>query len=585
MQGFIYYTKKINKMKRKIFQFSSLVFLGLIFTGCSKDFVDLKPIASPAEATYYRTMASADKAITACYSTFCIEKVWDLTIMMTLGSISSDEAEAGAGGKSDVLEFQHIDEFTFTPSEANVFQWPWGYIYRTIKFCNVAIQNLPEISQATDPNFDAVMLKRRLGEAYFLRAFNYFTLCQIFGGVPLFDKVPDANGYNKPRSSIAEVYKLIKSDLQIAIASLPEKDGWGDAATNEANVGRASKGTALALMAKVFLYESSYAKYCTDNTAFNGCVQHWDSAQYYADQVITSGKYSLMGIDGTKFDTWRGPNTGGYQTEFMVAGNNSSEAVFEIQNAQDGLNWFDTRGTALVQWCTARKISPVPGSPGNGADFGWGWWCPSNFLISQYEPGDPRLKATVMTDQDSINCYKDNGDKLVWGYPNYTVLKGQTGLAQGSRKYECSYDEFWKKTKIWEDGPIHVKLIRYADVILFAAEAAFEQGKTGVGAGEAGYYLNMVRTRARNSGSTSSPANYTGAVTHDNIVHERLIELACEGHRFFDLVRWNLADQYLNTTLADGSTVEFIKGKNEFFPIPDKEIVLSNGVLTQYGNW
>jgi hypothetical protein len=191
-----------------------------------------------------------------------------------------------------------------------------------------------------------------------------------------------------------------------------------------------------------------------------------------------------------------------------------------------------------------------------------------------------------MTDQDSINCYPDAGAKLVWGYPNFTVLKAGTGLATNSRKYECSYDEFWSKTRGWEDGPIHVKLMRYADVLLFAAEAALESGKTGNAIGEAGYYINMVRTRARNSGNTNSPADITTrAITHDDIVHERLIELACEGHRFFDLVRWNLADHYLNTTLADGSAVAFVKGKNEFFPVPDKEITLSNGVLTQYGSW
>jgi len=561
-------------MKTMNIKYISAAILGLLMMACSEDFVDLKPIASGSEATYYTTMTSADQAITACYSNFCMEKLWDLTIMMGMGSIASDEAEAGAGGKTDVLAYNHIDQLRHTSSEADIFDWTWGYLYKTINYCNVAILRLPDISIDSDPTYDATLIKERMGEAYFLRAFNYFTLSQIYGGVPVYDKILAVDEYNKPRNSIAEVYALIKSDLAKAIEDLPERDGWG------ADIGRASKGAANALMAKVYLYESSYAKYYTGDERFEGLTQHWDSVSYYARKVINSGQYKLVWIDGERFSTWRSDNTGGYQWIFMLAGNNSKESVFEIQNTQDGQAWFYTRGTALCRWTAPRKLNTIYSETTDGVDYGWGWWSPAKALTSAYETGDPRYKATVMTEGDSVLCNVASDKGVAWRTVNFNILKAATGLNTLSRKYECSYEEYWKNSKGWQDGPIHVKLIRYADVVLFAAEAEFEMGNTD----KALEYINMVRTRARMSGDTGSPANLT-SISHDDIVHERLVELGCEGHRFFDLVRWNLATKYLNHTLADGDEIVFVPGKHEFFPIPEQQIGLSNGVLKQYSGW
>lgn len=199
--------------------------IGTLALACSDSFIETKPIATATEESFYTTMASADMAITACYSTFNIEKVWDLSIMMTMGSIASDEAEAGAGGKTDVIEFQHVDQLRQTAQEANVFEWTWGYLYRGIGYCNVALAKIPGITPETDANYDGALLQKRMGEAHFIRAINYFTLTQMYGGVPLLDHVPSPSEYNTPRSSIAEVYGLIKSDLKQAIDVLPKKSG------------------------------------------------------------------------------------------------------------------------------------------------------------------------------------------------------------------------------------------------------------------------------------------------------------------------------------------------------------------------
>jgi hypothetical protein len=395
----------------------------------------------------------------------------------------------------------------------------------------------------------------------------------MFGGVPLVDHILSPSEYKQGRSEIYEIINLIKSDLRIAIASLPEKHEWGD------QVGRASKGAAMALMAKTYLYESSYAHYYNNDERFTGLNERWDSVLYWAEQVMNLPDYSLVGINGERYGTWRGPNTGGYQWLFMVDGNNSEESVFSIQSRQDDLGWFDSRGTALIRWCAPRKINISTGGA-DGADFGWGWWCPTDFLVNAYEPGDPRYKATVLEEGDTM-LVVDAGD-TVWVTPNFNILRDGTGLHRNQRKYECSPQEYWSVTGEWKEGPTNVKLIRFADVVLWASEAAMMTGNND----KALQYINMVRQRARNSGDDPNVLpDITGTVTLDHIVQERLVELAMEGHRFYDLVRWNLATQYLNHTLADGDPITFESPKNDFFPIPIGEIALSGNKLTQYPGW
>ncbi len=554
----------------KIQLFKKLIIIILLYSvvSCKPDFLDTKPIGKLAPETFYTTMESADMAVTTCYSWFKIEKVWDLTIMMIMGSVASDEAETGGGTKSNVPEFQVVDQLRHVSNTPKIFEWTWGYLFQAINACNIAINELPNVTEETDRNFNAQLLKSRIAEAHFLRAFNFFYLTMIHGGVPLVDHVLLPEEYQMPRSDISEIYKLIKSDLNIAIRDLPKKSEWGD------EIGRVSKETAQALLAKLYLFESSYAKYCSDDTRFTGMTQHWDSAAYWAEQVINSGEFELVGLDGERFNTWRDPDpnvasTGGYQYIFMMDANNSKEGVFEIQCRNDGLGWFYSRGEALVTWCAPYMINKKDGT---STTHGWGWWCPSDFLVNQYEVGDPRYKATVLEEDDTLLT------SFGWVTPNFDELKYWTGNHRHSRKYECSPDEVLVGPGNWPMGPINIKMIRFADVLLWASEAYFEMNNQN----KALEYINLVRQRARNSGSDLNVLPSFTSLTHDDLVHERLVELACEGHRFFDLVRWNLAEKYLNHTLADGDHIEFRKGTNEFFPIPSQEIVQSGGVLEQY---
>ena len=550
----------------------------LLLFSCNDKFLDTKPIATSDESAFFATMESADLATTTCYSNFSMEKLWDLSIVMTMGSIASDEAECGAGGKNDVVEFQAIDQLRQNANTPNVFDQTYGYLYRSINYCNVVLEKLPEIP-ASAKGYNAEIISERMGEAYFLRAFNYFYLTMMYGGVPLVDHQLAPSEYYQPRADISDIYTLMKSDLRSAMQRLPERSEWGTS-----DIGRASKGAAEALMAKLYLYESSYAKYYPSDpdNRFVGLSQHWDSVVYWAEKVIGSGEYELIGSNGERYDSWRDPanGVGGYTWIFQVGANNSKEEVFSIQSRMDGLGWFYSRGTPLDRWAAPRGINAPDGSVTEAVP-GWGWWCPSDYMVDAFsqETGnpadDPRYKATVMEDTDSLLYW--TGSAAVWVTPNYSVLQAATGVHRSQRKYEASPDEYWAIATSWKEGPTNVKMIRYADVILWNAEAYFEMGNNA----KALENINLVRTRARMSGNTGFPKDLTGTLTHDDIVHERMIELGLEGHRYFDLIRWNLGSKYLNHELSDGDKITFQPGR-EFYPLPAAEVQLSKGKLKQY---
>jgi starch-binding outer membrane protein, SusD/RagB family len=442
-------------MKTAFYKIFFILILTLLGISCDDSFLDTKPIALASPETFYTTVESIDLALTTCYSYFKVEKVWDLSIVMTMGSIASDEAEAGAGGKGDVVQFQHIDQLRHTPSEAQVFEQTWGYLFRAIGACNVAIEAIPTI----EPENAAATatLDQRLGEAYFLRAFNFFYLTIMYGGVPKVDHVLTPDEFTMARSPLSEILDLIKSDLAIAIDKLPTKAEWGNS-----NVGRASKGAAMAMLAKTYLYESSYAKNYADDDRFAGCVANWDSVVYWAQQVIDMPDYEMIGMSGEKFTTWRdaegtSPATSAFQYIFMYPANNSSEGVFEIQARNDGLGWFYSRGEALVTWCAPRKVHNAAG--GGNLDHGWGWWCPTNFLMNSFETGDPRMEATILDADDSLLS-----DVYGWVTPNFNDLIDGTGLDKNSHKYECAPEEVVVGPSNWPMGPINLKMIRIADV-------------------------------------------------------------------------------------------------------------------------
>jgi hypothetical protein len=551
-------------MKNKILIYISLLLLGVFANSCSKDFLELHPIAADNEAAFYKTMLHADQAVTACYSQFNNRSAWDRDLIMSFGDMASDDAEAGGKNVNEVVEAENINRLITDPTGEFVDQI-YGTLYRGINFANIAIEKLPSIAE-TDPDVNLDLLAKRIAEAKFIRAINHFYLTILFGEVPLVDHVLGPSEYSNPRASFRELFDLIEKDLKEAMEVLPERGGWNG------EEGRATKGACKALLARSYLYESSYAKYYKgQDSRFDGCNERWGDALKYADEVINSGKYQLVGINGETYNTWRSPQTNGFSYIFTLEGDGSPEVVFEITCVGEGKAYDVARGQSLTHWASCRRYIDANGNS-QDTEY-WGLALPHPGLKAAFDPGDPRLEASI--------GWEGGGDSIeISGGKRYPMSFDQCVTKCYARKYEASAAQYIDAEVTWHAAPTNVKLIRFADVYLIAAEAALMTGDNT----KALNYVNKVRERARMCGTSGQPAPLA-SVSFNDIVNERRLEFCGEGQRFFDIVRWNLAYDLLNGETFDGTALHFTRGKNEFQPIPQREIELSEGNIQQYPGW
>jgi hypothetical protein len=487
---------------------------------------------------------------------------------LMFGDCRSDDSETGGDGSYDIPSLQELMLFNI-PSDNQDIANTWFRAYNIIFFCDGVIRLAPTVG------LDSWIEEQYIAEAKFIQSLMLFYLAINYDSIQIytnfnnwklegtFNDYDATNRLYTEANTIAEVFSKIKQDLAEAIEDLPLRSELpgGD-------LFRATKGAANALMAKVYIFQSSYAKNYPGDPRFNEMTERWDLALQYAEEVINSGEYQLVGLDGETFNTWWDISylypsaTSGYRYIFTVDGNDSPESVFAAKNLMLGQGWHPYGGNGMTKFTTCRKYY---NSGDISTDYGWGFNVPSQILVNAFaeESGDaaddPRFIVNVGGEGDSL--YIDEGTGSEWFLMDHS--SSATGMA--CRKYECSPDEFWLESWEWTDGPMNIPVIRYADVILWAAEAAFETGDET----KALYYINMVRQRARNSGSTGYPANLL-SVSLEDIIHERQLELALEGHRFYDLVRWNRALIKLNGLFNETyyHTIEFETGRDEFLPVP-----------------
>ena len=557
-------TFKYNKMKKKLNLNILISLLILLSMGCSEDYLDIRPIAAENSGSFYLLEEDAIQAVTTAYAMFN-HVSYDKNLIMVLDACS-DDAEAGGEFVNEVPSFENFNRLV-PLTTAGELETTYGVSFRAIYFSNLALEKIPGIPE-TDPEADTVLLNRLMAECKFLRAIHYSNLTRYFGGVPYVDHVLGSDEYYGAKAPLKDLYAFMEADLKAAIAVLPERSGYGSS-----DIGRASKGAARALLARILLYESSYARNYPGDERFEGMEERWDEALEYAEQVINSEEYSLPGSEGERYYSWRQPQTNGYRYVFTSNGDNT-EGIFEIQDITDGLGWADARGNAITQYISARRYTDTVGVSQN-TDY-WGLNLPTQSLVDEFETGDPRLSASI--------AYEGSGDSIeVAGGDRYPISFDKSVTNTYCIKYECSAAEFKDVPNTpWHSAPINIKLIRYADVLLMASEAAVMLNQNG----KALQYINKVRTRARLCGPAGNtvPADLTGTVTLDDIIHERRVELNMEGYRFTDLVRWNLATQYLNHFTADGYEVIFESPKHDFIPLPEREITV-NPNLVQYNGW
>ncbi|MDP4290852.1 MAG: RagB/SusD family nutrient uptake outer membrane protein [Bacteroidota bacterium] len=488
--------KSTKYFKQKIFGVALVTFL-IAGQSCKKSFLNVPLQNQQPAVAFFQNAADATKAVNAMYANL---REWTNIAFAPIAveSLGSDDAEKGSS-PNDASFMNDFDNFTATAGEGQILDF-WHGQYQTINLANVVLDNVPQI------NMDNNLKARYVAEAKFIRAYSYFRLVRAFGDVPLRLTVPEnLSEYNIPRSPKATVYSAIESDLTDAASVLPQSYPATD-------IGRATKGAALALHAKVAMYQ-----------------KHWSDVVTYTNQIMQLG-YSLF------------PN---FEQLFRYNNKNNSESIFEVQ-------CMLVPGNPDASNSQYSQVQGVRGSTGGG----WGFDVPTQDLVNEFEAGDPRLQGTVIfrgtttPEGDAIPAIGDN--------PRYN-MKSYVPFSQ----FVSGYNEGCQQNKI---------VLRYADVLLMNAEANNELGQSAAALAS----LELVRARARQGNN----AILTKVTTTDQnalrtaIYHERRVELAMEFDRYFDVIRQGRG-------LAVFGPKGWKANKNEVWPIPQNEIDLSAGVLTQ----
>ncbi|HEX2722038.1 MAG TPA: RagB/SusD family nutrient uptake outer membrane protein [Gemmatimonadaceae bacterium] len=477
--------------------------LGGAITACNQE-LELTNPNQPSTNSFWQTQADAILGINATYNGLMNNGTygrWEAFVF----DLRSDEGMV-------VSPWTELSNFTkFTQSDYN-FEVPrevWQHHYQTIFRANQVVDRVPEI------NMDATMRSRIVGEAKFIRGLLYYNLVNLFGSVPLI--VRTAEPTDRPASAgEADIYTQIEKDLNDASGVLPTAYSGGD-------VGRATKGAALAMLGKAQLQR-----------------RNWSAAATTLASVIAIPGYDLMA---------------NYADNFTDKFENNKESVFEVQFGDE------TQLSAGVRGLNIPKMIGPCGGPSycDGRPTRWFF---DQFMIEKTVTGgvDPRLDAT-----------------LFYNYPGATVY-GVPFLANGRGPNDIffkKYGEYYipNNDQNW-DNPINYRVIRFADVLLMEAEALNELGNTA----GAYQFINRVRARAQ---LAPLPAGLTQAQMRDRILKERLLEFGLEAQRWNDLKRHNLLSKSL--AVNDPEYNFFVPGKSENLPIPQTEIDLNPNVRQNPG--
>lgn len=548
---------------KKIQIMTLALFCGVLLTGCKDYLTEIEPGTTRLE-DYFTSTAAATANVNGCYvpmmweynKTYCSE--W------FIGDIVSDDALKGGGSTTDMADAYDMENWRTTSQNTLLLDF-YRAQYIGIGRCNLAIRYISNMEVGIDKEFTQSMKERLLGEAYYLRAYYYFRLVRIYAGVPLVvDVIDDAARWGQPRASVDAIYTQILSDLEMANKYL-----WVRSRLGDNDLGRATKGAAQAMLLKTNLYMASPYWSSQVNKAQADC---YADAKAWGDSIISSGEYTLC------------PK---YEDNFTLAGENGQESVFEIQYAeeewgdygdgQDPINFGHTSGS-FTQILMRSRSSRIGG--------GWGFDKPTENLYNEFETADSiRRDVAILNPADSLIETPKQEKYLGSPYLNnkYAMYRDTavTGAGWGQWGIHASR------------GPLNNRQIRYADVLLMYAEACLGAGDEAT----AKTYINKVRDRVGlgEVGTYSIKINgveITSPTVEQCLRHERRMELAMEGHRWFDLVRWQGVDgkglkehmdAYATTETPEAQShiQAFVKGKHEIFPIPQEEIQLNPTEMEQ----
>lgn len=487
----------------------------ILFSGCKKFLEQEVPGAFP-EQDFYKTDIDVQQAVTGVYDMMQAHYNSNWGSLFMIKNLLADESNAGGNDAGDQPGYQTIDNYNFDAANDKISE-AWKMCFFTIYRANKVINNV-------DANND--FRRRLVAEAKFLRAYNYFELTTLWGDVPLVLDDIDPTAYSSTgRTARADIYSQIETDLKEAIEVLPLKSAYG-----QNDKFRASKGTAQALLGKLYLFQNRHGEAATQ-----------------LELVINSNQYSLA------------PSVG---AAFSRNGEFGEESLFEISySSERSYDWGNFPWGAAPESNIHIQLMGPRGdfytkAPADSLIAGWGFILPTQKMWDAYiNAGDvDRRKHTVMSEQELIAAGGNWTNPNAYDYEGYFQRKyGSFEQQTGGPIGELNYGTNWRH-------------IRYADVLLMAAEALSNSDE-----GKARGYLNLVRNR-----SNLPNVSATGNALFEAIVLERQLELAFEGVRYQDLVRWGRASQELGTR-------GFIAGKHEVLPIPDYDV--RTGKLTQNDNY
>ncbi|MEO6613270.1 MAG: RagB/SusD family nutrient uptake outer membrane protein [Chitinophagaceae bacterium] len=496
-------------MKNSIIKITTLCLLLVAgSTSCKKFLTNEIPGAYP-ESDFYKTDNDVTQAVTGVYDMMQAHYNNNWGSLFMVKSLLSDESNAGGSNAGDQPGYQTLDDYAFDATNDKVRDaWRMSYftIYRANKVINLADDLTP-------------LRKRLRAEAKFLRAYNYFELVSLWGDVPLIlnDLLP-SQFTTTPRTPKADVYKQIEKDLADAAADLPLKTSYSGS-----DRFRVSKGSAQAMLGKALLYEKKYAE-----------------AAVQFDLVINSNIYSVA------------PSIAAV---FAPSGEFGQESLFEISysNARSydwgNFPWGGAPESNIHIQLMGPRGDFYTKAPGDSLLAGWGFIRPKLKLWNAFiaDGGVVRRQQSIMSQPELIAAggnWTAPGDRDYEGFfqRKYGSFNTQTGAPIG----ELNYGTNWRH-------------LRYSDVLLMAAEANYQSNE-----GKARGYINQIRQKRGVADVTA-----TGSALFDAIVRERQVELAFEGVRFQDLVRWGKGVQELGA-------LGFVAGKHELLPIPDYDVRTGN---------
>lgn len=478
----------------------------VLTAGCGEDFVTKEFRNGVVDENFFKTAKDAEQALTAVYD-IVGSKGYYRDAIFPLGESSSDNIDEQTGDNGDWgFHYKAISDFRWVPDNP-FFVARWYDSYKGIFRANLLLEKIQDIPM------DENLKSQYVAEAKFLRGLFYFTLAISYGDVPLVTEVLTRDEYaSLARTDQSLIYAQIEQDLTEAADALPAT------VSDASQIGRATRGSALGLLSRVYLYEKKWQD-CVDK----------------CEDVMGLNKYGLVENYGSLFN---GQNE------------NSKESLFEMQSVRNAVSFWDGGSEHLysIMW------SPM---------IGWAnWFTPSEDIIQSFEAGDIRRKASLLLvgAKDSIDL---NGDGRLDPFPDAEL--GSNTVYFNNANVRKFLPE-GRPMNSENNFDINFPIIRYAEILLNYSEALNELNRPA----DALIPLNEVRNRAKLPDATTTNQNDLREI----IYHERRIELVFEGHRFFDIKRQGRAEAILGP-------LGFKTGVHEYFPIPQAELDL-NPNLTQY---